>query len=202
MRLTCLVALLAALSSCHSPASGPQTDIRPQRDQVSFFERPQALAAARTSDVPTPVLVLLERDPWLRVIGSDSPSFALYEDGTVIKRNGEVFVSTRLTAHAHQRIVDAIQIEALRPFYGHFQVTERTDQITEQLLVYHGSKPVFISVYGSLQEPEVRSKVPQPIVAAFDTLKGFKPSEGKTWLPEKIEVMVWPYVYAPEASVE
>ena len=33
---------------------------------------------------PTPLIVLIERDPWLMVIGSDSPSFALYDDGTLI----------------------------------------------------------------------------------------------------------------------
>jgi hypothetical protein len=33
---------------------------------------------------PRPLAVMLETDPWPMVIGSDTPSFVLYEDGQLI----------------------------------------------------------------------------------------------------------------------
>jgi hypothetical protein len=176
--------------------------VHPQRDQVQFFERPKTLAAAKTSGMAMPALVLIESDPWLDMIGSDSPSFALYEDGTLIQRKGSGFVSTQLTPQSRDKLLRTLSVEALHPFYGEFIATTTTDQITEDLLVYHGAKPVFISVYGSLADPEVRSKIPPQVVAAFDKVKTYNPPAERPWLPDKIEVMVWPYEYAPDASTE
>lgn len=201
MRRAFLIALLAILSCCHSPKAPSRNEVRPQRDQVQFFERPRALDAARKSKAPMPTLVLLESDPWRDVIGSDSPSFALYEDGTVIRRKGNGFVSTRLTPAATKMLLKTVSVEAMRPFYGYYDATEWTDQVTEELLLYRSAKPVFISVYGSLRTPEVRSKIPPEVVAAFDKIKAFN-LQGKRWLPEKVEVMVWPYEYAPDTSTE
>lgn len=44
------------------------------------------LPAAAFAQAPgaRPLIVLLEANPWLMAIGSDSPSFALYDDGTAI----------------------------------------------------------------------------------------------------------------------
>ena len=33
-----------------------------------------------------PIVVLVETDPWLMVIGSDVPTFALYENGQIITK--------------------------------------------------------------------------------------------------------------------
>jgi hypothetical protein len=202
VRRALTIALLATLSCCHSPKASQQNDVHPQRDEVRFFERPRTLAAAKKSAVPMPALVLIESDPWLDVVGSDSPSLALYEDGTVIQLKGNGFVATQLTRDSRDKLLQSVSAEALRPFYGEFAATTSTDQITEELLVYHGVKPVFISVYGSLEDPEVRSKIPSQVVAAFDTLKAFNPPAEHPWLPHQIEVMVWPYEYTPDVSTE
>jgi len=33
---------------------------------------------------PRPIAIIIEQNPWLMVMGSDTPSMALYEDGTFI----------------------------------------------------------------------------------------------------------------------
>ena len=38
---------------------------------------------------PYPLVILIERNPWLAVTGSDSPTFALYETGLVVFLNRE-----------------------------------------------------------------------------------------------------------------
>lgn len=188
--------------SCIACTPAKQATVQPQPDQVLFFERPLTLAAARKSNEPSPLVVLLERDPWLMVVGSDSPAFALYEDGTVIRRTSTGFRKSRLTGKELGQLLAGLNLEAMPPLYGRYEAEDSTDQPEQDLLIYQGNKPVFISVYGSLDQPEVRSKIPKAIVAAYDALKAFDHSPSREWLPDNIEVMVWPYEYAPEPSIK
>ncbi len=199
MRLSLALLLIATSIAC---APARQSTVQPQPDQVAFFDRPLTLVAARQSKMPAPTIVLLEPDPWSNVLGSDSPSFVLYEDGTVIRRTANGYGISRLSGEQQTQFLKGLNIEALRPWYGRFVVEQATDQPEQDLLVYRGKQPLFISVYGSLKEPSVRAKVPGAIVAAFDRIKEFKHAPTNDWLPEKIEVMIWPYEYAPDASIK
>lgn len=172
-----------------------------QPDQVSFFERPLTLAAARKSSVPSPLVVLLDSDPWAAVIGSGSPTFALYADGTVIQQTANGFSTTRLTDQELKRFLDRLNLKALAQSYGRFEVENATDQPDQDLLVYWADRPVFVSVYGSLKDSEVRAKIPKEVIAAYHMLTQFQHPESRAWLPENIEVMIWPYENAPEPSV-
>ena len=184
------------------PKSAVRYDVvPPQPDQVSFYERPMTLTAVRKSNLPRPVIVLLEKDPWAQVIGSDSPSFALYDDGSLIQRTATGFSTTRLTNREMEQLLQRLKPETLSRFYGGFEATFSTDQPDQDLLIYRGEKPVFVSVYGSLEDREVRSKIPKEVVAAYDTLSGFKHAKSRPWLPENVEVMIAPYEYAPDASI-
>ncbi|KTE08924.1 hypothetical protein [Sphingopyxis sp. H115] len=178
-----------------------QKTILPQPDQVSFFERPITLAAARRSDVPSPLVILLDRDPWAAVIGSDSPTFALYEEGTVIQKAANGFTATRLTDQELKYFLDRLNLPALSRFYGRFEAENATDQPTQDLLVYRAERPVFVSVYGSLKDSNVRAKIPKEVTAAYDMLTQFQHPKSRAWLPKNIEVMIWPYKNAPGLSV-
>lgn len=194
---------LLCLVGC-SAAEGPkveQKSILPQPDDVSFFERPLTLAAARRSDVPSPLVVLLNRDPWAAVTGSGSPTFALYEDGTVIQQTANGFSTARLTDQELKRFLDRLNLQALSQSYGRFEAENATDQPDQHLLVYWAERPVFVSVYGSLKDSKVRAKIPKDVIAAYDMLIQFKHPKSRAWLPENIEVMIWPYENAPEPSV-
>ena len=56
-------------------------------------------------------------------------------------------------------------------------------------------------VYGSLYDNDVRIKSPEVILNLFDKITSYTHSGSKSWLPKKIEVMIWPYEYAPDASI-
>lgn len=195
------VALLLVSSATGCTPAEP-TKVQPQPDQVLFFERPQTLAAARKANSPSPVLVLLENNPWAMVLGADSPTFALYEDGTIIQRTPTGFMTARLTAKELEKLLAGLHLEAMPPLYGRYHAAESTDQPKQDLLIYWGKRPVFISVYGSLKDPEVRSKIPTEIVAIYDKLSGFGHSPSEEWLPDNIEVMIWPYEHAPDPSIK
>jgi hypothetical protein len=191
-----MTVLATASCSAQEPAK-----VKGDAGQVAFFERPKALAAARTSGVPMPVMVLLEPDPWAMVIGSDSPSFALYADGTLIRRKGDTFEQSKLSEAEMRDLLSSINPDALRPLYGGYQATYSTDQPEANLLVYQDDKPIFISVYGSMKDKEVRAAVPKAIVAAYDKVQSLETKGSRPWVPAKVEVMISPYEYAPEKSI-
>lgn len=197
---TVLMLLLA--SACLACSPSTQATVQPHRDQVAFFERPRTWASVKSSGEKVPTLVLIEPNPWAMVIGSDSPAFAAYEDGTVIWRTSNGFRTTRLNGSELDRLIAGMDPDALRRSYGRYEASDWTDQPEEELLLYRGGRPAFISVYGSLKSPDVRAKIPREIVTAFDRLKAFHPAESVEWLPDRIEVMVWPYEYAPEPSIQ
>lgn len=198
VRMIGLGMLTACTLSC-SPAV--DETLKGDATQVAAFECPSAFAAARKSGVPAPVLILLEPDPWAMVIGSDSPAFALYQDGQAIYRTRGGYKSVRLSPKKQKKFLESLRLGELSRLAGGYRATEWTDQPQTFLLFYGGDRPVFISVYGSWEEESVRARLPSEIAALRDKLRAFEDGRASQWLPDNIEVMIWPYEYAPEPSI-
>lgn len=160
--------------------------------------------ASATAHAVEPRVVLLERDPWRLVIGSDSPTFVLYSDGLAIFRASDPasspsgYLSTRLSKVQYQALVSSISPEALVDLAASYTASLSTDQPSNELHVWVNGRRKSVSVYGALRrDPEARSKVPTQFLRAFDTLTKFSADAGP-WLPDFIEVLIWPYEYSPE----
>lgn len=193
--ITRAILMLILFSGCTGCSPSERTDAKseaaqPQPKGVLFYERPVMLAEVRKSNQPSPLVILLERDPWAMVIGSDSPTFALYDDGTVIQRTATGFTSTRLSEVEAKQLLERLNLRALSRSYGGFQATHVTDQPDQDLLIYRGEKPVFVSVDGSLKDSGIRAKMPGEVVGAYDALSTFRSTRSRTWLPENVEVMI------------
>lgn len=174
--------------------------IAPLPQNVRFFERPKMLAEMRQAAGPMPEIVLLERDPWGKVLGSESPRFVLYSDGQVIYRAEDGFRSVRLNETESLSIKNSLSEADSPKLYGTYHVVEATDQPDSSLLLY-GDPPVFLSVYGSLDDQQVTSRLPAAVAKAFNTIRAFKSARSGPWMPSEIEVMIRPYEYAPEPSI-
>ena len=174
--------------------------ITPLPENVRFFERPKMLAEMRQGEGPMPEIVLLERDPWGEVLGSDSPRFALYSDGQVIYRTEDGFRSVHLSEPEIHSIKNSLSKADSPALYGEYDVAHATDQPDSSLLVY-GDPPMFLSFYGSLDDQQVTSRLPAAVAKAFSTIRSFKSARSEPWMPAQIEVMIWPYEYAPEPSI-
>jgi hypothetical protein len=98
--------------------------------------------------------------------------------------------------------IKALRIETVTCLEGYYQGTEMTDQSTEELIFFQNGKPMLIVVYGSMMEWETRSRIPAPISAIYDRMRGFADANARDWKPEKIEVMIWPYDHAIEPSIK
>lgn len=174
--------------------------ITPRPEDVRFFERPKMLAKMRKGEGPVPEVVLLESDPWGQVLGSESPRFALYSDGQAIYRTEDGFRSVRLSQEELSAIKNSLSAVDSSRFSGNYRVAEATDQPDNNLLLYR-SQPVFLSVYGSLDDEQFTSRLPSAVAEAFDTIRTFDSARSKPWNPAQIEVMIRPYEHAPEPSI-
>lgn len=174
--------------------------VRPLPENVRFFDRPKMLAEMRNGKEPIPEVVLLQSEPWSMILGSESPRFALYSDGQVIYRTQDGFRSVRLNDAELRSIKDSLSAAYSSAISGEYHVVNATDQPDNNLLLY-GNRPVFLSVYGSLDDEQVVSRLPTVVAEAFETIRSFKSARSKPWMPAQIEVMIWPYEYAPESSI-
>src|SRR3954471_14296674 len=97
---------------------------------------------------PKPILVVLEQDSWGRGIGSGSPSFALYEDGTLLYLRENPSVETPFYT---RRISDAkaksTELLGFDPgtMRARYELSSATDQSTT--VIWTPTKK--IEIYGS-----------------------------------------------------
>lgn len=151
-----------------------------------------------------PLVLLFERDPWLMVVGSDSPVFVLYESGAVIYRDekeGEQggYKAVQLENGSVENFMRN-QLEPLKELKDDYTLTNWTDQTTQEFFFSENEKSRKIFVYGSLKNEDVREKAPEPLLTLYDSLASFKREDVENWTPEYYEVMIWPYEYAPDES--
>ncbi len=149
-----------------------------------------------------PLVLLTIYNPWLMVIGSDEPTFALYDNGLVIyQRLGPAdapeFASAQLTAAEFKAIKAQLKIDkTLYTLDANKDYYTKTDQPTNVIRLFDpvlGDK--LISIYGDLNsDPEARQMAaPQRLIDLYDTLVNYSHPDAQTWLPDKFEVMLWSY---------
>ncbi len=166
-----------------------------------------------------PLLVVLEQNPWLSVIGSDSPTFALYDDGTIVylreKPTTENPFQTRRTTDAKAKAKELLGFDAAK-MKSLYELSSATDQVTT--VIWTPEKK--IEIYGSWRKPreaggdsdprwkaiidrerKMWESLPPEIRVMLARIDQERSIEGKSWFPATIEVMLWPYEYAPDASI-
>jgi hypothetical protein len=155
--------------------------------------------SSRADDI---LISLYENDPWRMVIGSDSPTFILYSGGQVIFWNTEQkkYQSALLDSGALK--VELSETQKLNTLKSSYELSEWTDQPTQVLTFKYGNEIKKISVYGNLRKQKrVREKAPAEFLSIFDHFTNYSKTNSEDWYPSHIEIMVWPYDYAPEKSI-
>ena len=178
-----------------TPVSTPTLKLNPTATPTATPEPQSKLESA------PPLIVWLERDPWRMVIGSDSPAFALYEDGQVIylaedELSGDLgYVSVTLSETELAQLLGSLAIdEAFFDLDPHYEVSDWTDQPTHTLLVRADRDLKQVQVYGDVREDaEVKSQTPRPFREMVERLSAYAHPHATPWLPLEVEIMVWPY---------
>lgn len=154
-----------------------------------------------------PILVLIETNPWLMVIGSDVPTFALYENGQIIYKKvvGKKwkYFEVKNDREKTQKIIESFGItDSLMKQQDYIEASGWTDQPTNILLLNFDTLRQ-LSVYGELQDlkNEARQKTPKNFLSVYDNILKFEDDKAVEWLPDSFEVMATEYTHAPEKSL-
>jgi hypothetical protein len=188
---------------------------------VLFFLGSLSLHSAEFSpfDGPKPIAVLIQTDPWAMVIGADTPRAAVYEDGTVIflkKSNRSASYRQRNLSATElsdfkKRLIPTLDLKDVRHFYS--LQPHITDQPEAMFYIHDGERELATKVYGltatgtklpayAVLSGERRpDAVPKELLELHKFLCGIEYSDSKEWTPRYVEVMIWPYEYAPDASI-
>lgn len=155
-----------------------------------------------------PVVVLIETNPWLMVIGSDVPSFALYENGQIIYRKvvdrTYRYYEVKKSREETQALIKSFGItDSLMHQKDYTQASSWTDQPTNVLLLNFDTVRQ-ISVYGNLrsEKSEARQKTPKDFLSVYDNIIKFEDAAAQEWLPDTVEVMATRYGYSPEVPLK
>lgn len=169
---------------------------------------------------PKPIAVLLQTDPWMMVIGSDTPMVTIYEDGQVLYLKREPKKApVLLAAHLSPKVLADITQKLIS--FGDYSKIKRhydlapnvTDLPETKIYLSIGKTNLVTSVYGLMvsdtdlpaystfageQKPD---QLPKAIKELHAYLTSLDFADAKPWEPQYIEVMVWPYDYAPDESI-
>ncbi len=155
-----------------------------------------------------PIVVLFETNPWLMVIGSDVPTFALYENGQIIYKKVVnkkwKYFEVKNDVETTQKIIKSLGItDNLMQQPDYIEASSSTDQPTN-ILILNFDTLREISVYGSLEErkSEARRNVPEDFINVYDNIKKFKSKNAEDWVSDYIEVLLTDYSHSPEEPKE
>jgi hypothetical protein len=155
-----------------------------------------------------PVIALIETNPWLMVIGSDVPTFALYENGQIIYKkvsnNKTSYFEIKFSKEKINQFIEKLGInDSLKNLPENINASYSTYQPTNQLILNFDSVKL-VSVYGSLRSPrsEDRQNTPSSFLKVYDNITNFKDNSAKQWLPDSIEVMLTDYSHSPEKPLK
>ena len=155
----------------------------------------------------TPVVVLTEINPWLKVLGSDVPSFVLYEKGQVIYQrleNGKAsqYFEANLSSEEAKRIVSSLGItDSLLALPDFIEATTKGNQPTNELMINtKGTK--IISVYGNLRtDAKARKATPKAFLSVYNKVTQYRNAKAKEWQPSIVEVLLTNYNHSPVMPV-
>jgi hypothetical protein len=167
-----------------------------------------------------PIAVLIQTNPWLMVIGSDTPRVVIYDDGEVVYLqtgldNGSMYMHKLLTPSELEEVKEKLSS------FGDYSAVQRhydlapniTDQPESMIYLNLGSKAMVSTIYG-LRESMTKlpahaqssggrppDTMPNALRQLYEYLVGLKFPDAKPWQSKYVEVIVWPYSYAPDQSI-
>lgn len=169
---------------------------------------------------PKPIAVLIQTNPWLMVIGSDTPMVTIYDDGQVVylkreKDKRPVLLHKQLSPDALEEIKKKLltfgDYSKLKRYYDlapHvtdlpetkiYLSLDGTEFVTGIYgLMVSDTKLSAYSIFGSKQKSD---KLPKAIKDLHVYLTSLDFTDAKPWEPLYVEVMIGGYDYAPDESI-
>jgi len=168
---------------------------------------------------PKPIIVVIETNPWLMVIGSDTPVLAIYENGLVIQKirtgNYTKPVTTVLTKEQLGEITGKfLQLLGKQKIDKDYDLAPGVTDLPEtKIYASIGDYQVATSIYGLFQSDEnvlgytvgptdkTTDSVPRSLLDTYRYLRSLEFDNTTDWIPAYFEVLAWDYSYAPDQSI-
>jgi hypothetical protein len=167
---------------------------------------------------PKPIAMFIQTDPWATVMGADTPRVSVYEDGSVIfwkesDNNGNYRrkqLSAAELSEFKMKLAPVANLKDLKQFYS--LRPDVTDQPEARFYFREGERQFVTTVYGlratDTNSPKTRLRdkskpdnVPGELLQLHRFLCSIDYPDSDEWKPRFVEVMIWPYEYAPDASI-
>jgi len=148
-----------------------------------------SLVSCQIDDPAAPLVVLYERDPWLRLRGSDAPTVAIWSDGSVVFRSDRAreTLEGSIAAADAQRVAASV-VRHVRAEPRHRDLGAVSDMRTVQVVVRDGTSWRAASVYGL-----ERGDDDGDLGAAYRELLAVRPSHGEPFHPVDVRIVYWPF---------
>ncbi len=185
-----------AASCCDGAWPGPSDDlVAPQRSRV---------VEGIEGETHRPLLAMWERDPWLMVLGSEVPSFVLYEDGLVVFRRDDAretrYLVAEIGAPRARSIVDRVLARGFERLPLGSSLVDGTDQPSVDIVVRAADGGWLGSWVHGLGRDGLRSSgcalsamAPAPFLATHRELLRFRDPSERPWEPDRVEVLLWEF---------
>jgi hypothetical protein len=177
------------------------------------------LASARGStEEGKPIAVLRELSPW--AARSGQPTFVLYADGSVIWRKGLVdpdapYLTVRLTGKEFERLrKDLAPTDSFMKLKSFYDLTPNvTDQPAAEIYLAQEGRAKLVTVVGIkpngytspafavLPTDRRADSIPAEFHRLYETMSAFESAGATTWKPKYLQVRVWPFDHAKDASL-
>jgi hypothetical protein len=155
---------------------------------------------------PRPLAVLIETNPWLMVIGSDTPTVVIYDDGQLIyiKKEKDKSFSYFYKQLAREELEAVkkkmVSFGDLSKIGKYYELTDVTDQPEIKIYLNLDGNELTTTVYGLIELDE-DGKLPESLKSLYEYLTTLDFKDAVPWKPQYIEVMIWEYEYAPDESI-
>ncbi|MEO6911073.1 MAG: hypothetical protein ABI158_09135, partial [Edaphobacter sp.] len=140
------------------------------------------------------------------VTGFDTPTFALYIDGTAIYWQGDrqsgKYVTAKLSQSQVSELAQTAHLDKVESFSNCYSIDDATDAPTNRLVVKTSQGFKAIEVSGVVRDMKNVSpkRLPVDLQIAFRTLLAFHADEAHLWQPPYFEVILGPFAYAKSAQ--
>lgn len=153
-----------------------------------------------------PLIALVITDPWLMIIGSDVPTFALYEHGQIIfkKKKDDTWRYFEIQYNPQEitKIIESFNISKdVVALEDEITVSYSTDQ-PENILLVNLDTTKIINVYGDMQSKVDRKNTPSSFLHLFDEILKFDSDSATEWIPDTFEVMALDYSHSSKEPLE
>jgi hypothetical protein len=162
-----------------------------QAPTFSSSRRPaerKACLAAIPADADAPMYVVYDRNPWLRLVGSDFPTVAVWADGTIVFTRHHEHAQTTV-ATARVEAVTASILPTLRASPPFASLSNVTDQPTVELVTKDGDQWHDVHIYGLTPN----STAGGAVVDAYRQLLAMRPPTGMPFQPVDIQIVLWSF---------